>query len=47
MVGGACDTITEVTSEASLRWTGRCDGLRRTLKWIGLLTTSQFYFYSV
>jgi hypothetical protein len=29
--GGACGTIVEVASEASRRWTGRCDGLRRTL----------------
>jgi hypothetical protein len=29
--GGARDTITEVTSEASWRRTGRCDELRRTL----------------
>jgi hypothetical protein len=31
MTGGVRDTITEVASEASCRWTGRCDGLRRTL----------------
>jgi hypothetical protein len=29
--GGARDTIAEVASEASLRQTGRCDGLRRIL----------------
>jgi hypothetical protein len=29
--GGARGTIVEVASEASWRWTGRCDGLRRTL----------------
>jgi hypothetical protein len=27
---GARGTITEVASEASWRWTGRCNGLRRT-----------------
>jgi hypothetical protein len=30
-MGGARGTITEVASEASSRWTGRCDGLHRTL----------------
>jgi hypothetical protein len=29
--GGACSTIIEVALESSWRWTGRCDGLRRTL----------------
>jgi hypothetical protein len=29
--GGARGTIVEFTSEASGRWTGRCDGLRRIL----------------
>jgi hypothetical protein len=29
--GGARGTIMEFTSEARGRWTGRCDGLRRTL----------------
>jgi hypothetical protein len=29
--GGARGTITEVASEVSCRWTGRYDGLRRTL----------------
>jgi hypothetical protein len=29
--GGARGTIAEVASEVSLRWTGRCDGLYRTL----------------
>jgi hypothetical protein len=28
---GARGTITKVASEASCRWTGRCDRLRRTL----------------
>jgi hypothetical protein len=31
MTGGARGIITDVASEASRRWTGRCDGLRRTL----------------
>jgi hypothetical protein len=31
MVGGARGTTAEVTSGSSRRWTGRCDGLRRTL----------------
>jgi hypothetical protein len=30
-MGGARDTIAKVASEASCSWTGRCDGLRRTL----------------
>jgi hypothetical protein len=30
MAGGARDTITEVTSEACLKWTDRCDGLCHT-----------------
>jgi hypothetical protein len=29
--GGARGTIAKVASEASRSWTGRCDGLRRTL----------------
>jgi hypothetical protein len=29
--GGARGIITEVTSEASLRWTTQCDELRRTM----------------
>jgi hypothetical protein len=29
--GGARGTIAEVASEASWRWTGRCNGVRRTL----------------
>jgi hypothetical protein len=29
--GGARGIITDVASEASGRWTGRCDGLRQTL----------------
>jgi hypothetical protein len=31
MTSGARDTITEVALEASWRWIGQCDGLRRTL----------------
>jgi hypothetical protein len=30
-MGGAHGTIAEVASKASRKWTGRCDGLRRTL----------------
>jgi hypothetical protein len=30
-MGDARGIIAEVASEASWRWTGRCDGLRRTL----------------
>jgi hypothetical protein len=30
-VGGVCCTIAEVASESTRRWTGRCDGLRRTM----------------
>jgi hypothetical protein len=29
--GGARGTMAEVASEASWRWTGRCDGLHQTL----------------
>jgi hypothetical protein len=31
MMGGTRGTIAKVASETSRKWTGRCDGLRRTL----------------